>query len=74
MKVKTVPTLFLTSKEQSALRNELHRSAQPCLFVNCPEINCDECPFHKANEAYKAYKHELEAVLKNCITEEEEDD
>lgn len=73
MKVKTVPTLFLTSKEQSALRNELHRSAQPCLFVNCPEINCDECPLQKANEAYKTYKHELEVVLRNCITEEEEE-
>ncbi len=73
MKVKTVPTLFLTDKEQSALRNELHRSAQPCMFTDCPEIDCVECPLRKANEAYKAYKHELEVVLRNCITEVEED-
>ena len=74
MKVKTVPTLFLTSHEQSALRTEMQRSASPCLFVNCPDTNCEECPLHKASEAYHAYKHELEAILKNCITEEEEEE
>ena len=73
MKVKTIPTLFLTPHEQNAIRNEAHRSASPCLFVNCSEMDCAECPLNKANEAYKTYKHELEAVLRNCITEEEED-
>ena len=73
MKVKIVPTLYLTPNEQNAIRSEINRTASPCLFVNCPEIDCDECPFHKANEAYHAYKHELEVVLKNSITETDED-
>ena len=73
MKVKTIPTLFLTSKEQNAIRAEIKRSASPCLFVNCPEVDCEECPLHKASEKYHAYNNELEAILRNCITEEEED-
>ena len=73
MKVKTVPTLFLTPNEHSALNNEFRRSASPCLLVNCPEINCEDCPFSKASEKYHAYKNELEAILKNCIIEAEED-
>lgn len=73
MKVKTVPTLFLTPHEQSAIRNEAHRSASPCLFVNCPDTDCDDCPLKKASEAYHAYKNELEAVLRNCVTETDED-
>ena len=74
MKVKTVPTLFLTSHEQNAIRNEARRSGSPCLFVNCPEVDCEECPLHKANEKYHAYHKELEEILRNCITEEEEED
>lgn len=73
MKVKTVPTLFLTPNEHSALNNEFRRSASPCLLVYCPDNDCDDCPFKKASEAYHAYKNELEAILKNCIIEEEAD-
>ena len=73
MKVKTIPTLFLTPHEQGAIRNEAHRSASPCLFVNCPDTDCENCPLSKASKAYHAYKNELEAVLRNCITETEED-
>ena len=74
MKVKTVPTLFLTLNEQNAIRNEAHRSASPCLFVNCPDTECNECPLRTASEKYHAYKNELEAVLRNCVTEVEKED
>ena len=73
MKVKNIPTLYLTPNEQNVIRSEYSRNASPCLFVNCPEIDCDECPLHKANEAYHAYKHELEVALRNCVTEADED-
>ena len=73
MDVKNIPTLFLTVNEQNALRHEHNRSASPCLLVNCPDIDCDDCPLHKVSETYNTYKHELEVVLKNSITETDED-